>query len=125
MNFSIPIEAIMNTTITFTAITIFTSLQSYLLIYRFKLIELFQAEKRGEKVPKASIVSAVVSIILLVSSYWFMFHGATMLAMPLVTIGTYLLFRSLTVYLLKRAQKINRTTIKGLTSLEHLTCCIV
>ena len=34
-----------------------------------------------------------------------MFHGATMLAMPLVTIGTYLLFRSLTVYLLKRAQK--------------------
>ncbi|OUB74164.1 ABC transporter permease [Bacillus thuringiensis] len=114
VNFSIPMEAIMNTTITFTAITIFTSLQSYLLIYRFKLIELFQAEKKGEKVPKASIVSAVVSIILLVSSYWFMFNGATMLSMPLVAIGTYLLFRSLTVYLLKRAQKNKPNYYKGI-----------
>jgi putative ABC transport system permease protein len=114
VNFSIPMEAIMNTTITFTAITIFTSLQSYLLIYRFKLIELFQAEKKGEKVPKASIVSAVVSLILLVSSYWFMFNGATMLSMPLVAIGTYLLFRSLTVYLLKRAQKNKPNYYKGI-----------
>ncbi|PFF72450.1 ABC transporter permease [Bacillus thuringiensis] len=114
VNFSIPMEAIMNTTITFTAITIFTSLQSYLLIYRFKLIELFQAEKKGEKVPKASIVSAVVSIILLISSYWFMFNGATMLSMPLVAIGTYLLFRSLTVYLLKRAQKNKSNYYKGI-----------
>ncbi|PEM26322.1 ABC transporter permease [Bacillus wiedmannii] len=114
VNFSIPMEAIMNTTITFTAITIFTSLQSYLLIYRFKLIELFQAEKKGEKVPKASIVSAVVSLILLVSSYWFMFNGATMLSMPLIAIGTYLLFRSLTVYLLKRAQKNKPNYYKGI-----------
>ncbi|PGC43592.1 ABC transporter permease, partial [Bacillus toyonensis] len=74
----------------------------YLLIYRFKLIELFQADKKGEKVPKASIVSALVSIILLVSSYWLIFKGAAKLSMPLVAIGTYLLFRSLTVYLLKR-----------------------
>ncbi|MGH1286295.1 FtsX-like permease family protein [Bacillus toyonensis] len=114
VSFSIPMEAIMNTTITFTVITIFTSLQSYLLIYRFKLIELFQAEKKGEKVPKASIVSAVVSIILLVSSYWFMFNGAIMLSMPLIAIGTYLLFRSLTVYLLKRAQKNKPNYYKGI-----------
>ncbi|MCU5332209.1 ABC transporter permease [Bacillus wiedmannii] len=114
VSFSIPMEAIMNTTITFTVITIFTSLQSYLLIYRFKLIELFQADKKGEKVPKASIVSALVSIILLVSSYWLMFKGAAMLSMPLVVIGTYLLFRSLTVYLLKRAQKNKPNYYKGI-----------
>ncbi|WP_002150751.1 ABC transporter permease [Bacillus cereus] len=114
VSFGIPTEAIMNTTITFTVITIFTSLQSYLLIYRFKLIELFQAEKKGEKVPKASIVSAVVSIILLVSSYWLMFNEAAMLSMPLVAIGTYLLFRSLTVYLLKRAQKNKPNYYKGI-----------
>lgn len=114
VSFSIPMEAIMTTTITFTVITIFTSLQSYLLIYRFKLIELFQAEKKGEKVPKASIVSAVVSIILLVSSYWFMFNGAIMLSMPLIAIGTYFLFRSLTVYLLKRAQKNKPNYYKGI-----------
>ncbi|HFF3743255.1 FtsX-like permease family protein [Bacillus cereus] len=114
VSFSIPMEAIMITTITFTVITIFTSLQSYLLIYRFKLIELFQADKKGEKVPKASIVSAVVSILLLVSSYWFMFNGAAILSMPLVAIGTYLLFRSLTVYLLKRAQKNKPNYYKGI-----------
>ncbi|PFX96273.1 ABC transporter permease [Bacillus mycoides] len=114
VSFSIPMEAIMTTTITFTVITIFTSLQSYLLIYRFKLIELFQAEKKGEKVPKASIFSAVVSIILLVSSYWFMFNGAIMLSMPLIAIGTYFLFRSLTVYLLKRAQKNKPNYYKGI-----------
>lgn len=114
VSFSIPMEAIMTTTITFTVITIFTSLQSYLLIYRFKLIELFQAEKKGEKVPKASIVSAVVSIILLVSSYWFMFNGAIMLSMPLIAIGTYFLFRFLTVYLLKRAQKNKPNYYKGI-----------
>ncbi|MEB4816156.1 ABC transporter permease [Bacillus thuringiensis] len=114
VSFSIPMEAIMTTTITFTVITIFTSLQSYLLIYRFKLIELFQADKKGEKVPKASIVSAVASIILLVSSYWLMFNGAAMISMPLVAIGTYLLFRSLTVYLLKRAQKNKPNYYKGI-----------
>ncbi|MEB9571366.1 FtsX-like permease family protein [Bacillus cereus] len=104
----------MTNTITFTVITIFTSLQSYLLIYRFKLIELFQADKKGEKVPKASLVSAVASIILLVSSYWLMFNGAAMLSIPLVAIGTYLLFHSLTVYLLKRAQKNKPNYYKGI-----------
>ncbi|HHK5565798.1 TPA: FtsX-like permease family protein [Bacillus thuringiensis] len=114
VSFSIPMEAVMTTTITFTFITIFTSLQSYLLIYRFKLIELFQADKKGEKVPKASIISAVVSIILLAISYRLMFNEMAMLYMPLVAIGTYLLFRSLTVYLLKRAQKNKPNYYKGI-----------
>ncbi|HDR8244765.1 ABC transporter permease [Bacillus thuringiensis] len=114
VSFSIPMEAVMTTTITFTVITIFTSLQSYLLIYRFKLIELFQADKKGEKVPKASIISAVVSIILLAISYRLMFNEMAMLYMPLVAIGTYLLFRSLTVYLLKRAQKNKPNYYKGI-----------
>lgn len=114
VSFSIPMEAVMTTTITFTVITIFTSLQSYLLIYRFKLIELFKADKKGEKVPKASIISAVVSIILLAISYRLMFNEMVMLYMPLVAIGTYLLFRSLTVYLLKRAQKNKPNYYKGI-----------
>ncbi|MGF9975277.1 FtsX-like permease family protein [Viridibacillus arvi] len=105
VSFSIPLEAILTTTLVFTIITIFTSVQSYLLIYRFQLIELFHAEKKGEKVPKASLFSAGLAFVLLTSSYWLMFNGMAMLAIPLVVIGTYLLFRSLTVYLLKRAQK--------------------
>lgn len=114
VSFSIPMEAIMTTTITFTVITIFTSLQSYLLIYRFKLIELFQADKKGEKVPKASIVSALVSLVFLISSYWLMFNEMAMLSLPFIMIGTYLLFRSLTVYLLKSAQKNKPNYYKGI-----------
>lgn len=113
VSFSIPMEAIMTTTIIFTVITIFTSLQSYFLIYRFKLIELFQADKKGEQVPKASIVSALVSLVFLISSYWLMFNKMAMLSLPLIMIGTYLLFRSLTVYLLKRAQKNKSNYYKG------------
>ncbi|MFJ7933847.1 ABC transporter permease [Sporosarcina sp. NPDC096371] len=104
-SFSIPMEAVLTTTLVFTVLTLFTSIQSYLLIYRFRLIELFQAEKKGEKVPKASFFSAGLSIVLLAGSYGLMFNGMAMLAIPFIIIGTYLLFRSLTVYLLKRAQK--------------------
>lgn len=113
VSFSIPMEAIMTTTIIFTVVTIFTSLQSYFLIYRFKLIELFQADQKGEQVPKASIVSALVSLVFLISSYWLMFNKMAMLSLPLIMIGTYLLFRSLTVYLLKRAQKNKSKYYKG------------
>ncbi|MFF3100206.1 FtsX-like permease family protein [Viridibacillus arvi] len=105
VSFSIPLKAILTTTLIFTIIIIFTSVQSYFLIYRFRLIELFHAEKKGEKVPKASLLSAGLAFVLLTSSYWLMLNGMAMLAIPLVVIGTYLLFRSLTVYLLKRAQK--------------------
>ncbi|MED2934066.1 ABC transporter permease [Bacillus wiedmannii] len=113
VSFSIPVEAIKTTTITFTVITLFTSLQSCFLIYRFKLIELFQAEKKGEKVPKASIISALVSLVFLISSYWLMFNKMAMLSLPLIMIGTYLLFRSLIVYLLNRAQKNKSNYYKG------------
>lgn len=104
VTFSIPMEAILTTTLVFTVLTLFTSVQSYLLIYRFKLIDLFQAEKKGEKVPNTTFFSAGLSIVLLASSYWLMFKGMAMLTIPLIIIGSYLLFRSLTVYLLKRAQ---------------------
>ena len=114
ISFSIPMEAIGTTTLVFTMITLVTSVQSYLLIYRFQLIELFQAEKKGEKVPKASFISASLSIILLTGSYGLMFNGMAMLAIPFIIIGTYLLFRSLTVYLLKRAQKNKKKYYHGI-----------
>ncbi|WHY19382.1 ABC transporter permease [Paenibacillus sp. G2S3] len=114
VSFNIPIEAIVATAIVFTVITIFTSVQSYLLIYRFKLIELFHAENKGEEVPRASLFSAVVSIVLLGSSYWLMFNSMAMLSFPLIIMGTYLLFRSLTVYLLTRAQKNKSNYYKGI-----------
>src|SRR5690606_7206350 len=54
VSFGISVEAIVNTLIVFLIISLFTSFSAYRLIYRFKLIELFRAEKEGEKLPKAS-----------------------------------------------------------------------
>jgi putative ABC transport system permease protein len=114
VSFSIPVETLITTSLVFAIITLCTSAQSALLIYRFKLIELFQADKKGETVPKASISLAVLSIVFLVGSYWLMFNEMAMLAMPFILVGTYLLFRTFTVYVLKRAQNNKTTYYKGI-----------
>ncbi|AJS58772.1 FtsX-like permease family protein [Paenibacillus sp. IHBB 10380] len=118
-NFTISLEAIMNTIIVFTIITLITSFQGYRLIYRFKLIELFHADKEGDQEPKTSFIIALLSIILIGIGYWLALQNAldseiwrTMgfMVTPLVILitvilGTYLLFSSLTVYLLKVSRK--------------------
>jgi putative ABC transport system permease protein len=118
-NFTISLEAIMNTIIVFTIITLITSFQGYRLIYRFKLIELFQADKEGEQEPKTSFIIALLSVIFIGVGYWLALQNAldsaiwrTMgfMVTPLVILitvilGTYFLFSSLTVYLLKVSRK--------------------
>jgi putative ABC transport system permease protein len=114
ISFSISIEGIGNTVLVFAVIILFTSIQAYRLIYRFKLIELFHAEKEGENAPKASIVTAGIAVVLLVFSFWIAFDPITTFLINLglfflsLVIGTFLLFRSLTLFLLKIAQK-NKT----------------
>jgi putative ABC transport system permease protein len=113
MTFSL--EAILNTTIVFMLISLFTSIQGYRLIYRFQLIELFQAEKEGEHAPKASIITAGCGIALLAFSYWLLLGPTTssevqyLINLTLITIslivGTYFLFRYVTVFLLRLMQK--------------------
>ncbi|QYR19100.1 ABC transporter permease [Paenibacillus sp. sptzw28] len=116
VSFSISIEAIINTILVFAVLILFTSFQAYRLIYRFKLIELFQAEKEGEQAPKASLAAAIIGIVLLAGSYWLVFQPMTtneqmgrniLLFIIGMIIGTYLLFRSAIVRLLgaSRANK--------------------
>src|SRR5699024_5085783 len=70
IEFGLSIQAVIQTVIVFMIIILFTSIQGYRLIFRFKLIELFQAAKQGEQVPKSSAVSTILAIILLIISYW-------------------------------------------------------
>src|SRR5690606_24307193 len=70
VDFGISILAITQTIIVFMVIILFTSVQAYRLIYRFKLIELFHAEKKGEQIPKISLIPTMIGMVLLVSSYW-------------------------------------------------------
>ncbi|MED3551600.1 ABC transporter permease [Cytobacillus praedii] len=121
-NFAISPQAIVNTIIVFTLMTAITSIHGYRLIYRFKLIELFKAEQEGEKEPKASVITALISVLLVGAGYWLALQNMLesevwrkigFLITPLVILvtvilGTYLLFSTFTVYLLKLLRK-NKT----------------
>ncbi|MGP4039162.1 ABC transporter permease [Gracilibacillus sp. D59] len=125
INFGISFMAILQTAIVFMVINLFTSFQGYRLIYRFKLIDLFHAEKQGETIPNASIISTVVGIILLIISYWLIlrpfpeelnmayFLKNYGVALILLVVGTYLFFRSVTVYILKLLQRNKRHYYRG------------
>ncbi|MFJ8455182.1 ABC transporter permease [Bacillus paramycoides] len=115
VHFEVPMAAIIDTAIIFFVIILYTSLQGYRLIYRFKLIELFRAEREGEAMPKGSVVMALISVFLIGSGYFLalMYMKAVMYAdfmvvalyILLATVaGTYLLFMFFTVFVLKRAR---------------------
>lgn len=114
VSFSVSPQAILNTVIVFAVLILFTSVQAYRLIYRFNLIELFQAEKEGDQAPKATVIAALLAALLLAFSYWLVFQpmatnaqmGRNMLLIVGSLIaGTYLLFRSSIIWLLRAAQR--------------------
>jgi putative ABC transport system permease protein len=98
----------------FTLLFLFTSFQSYRVIYKYKLIELFKADFQGEKRIKASAIAAICSILFLILSYVLaasplprgntniLTHTAIILFG--VMIGTYLFFHSFVAYVLKLLQ---------------------
>src|SRR5690625_3781584 len=110
-------NAVVETVIVFLIIFLFTSLQGYRIIYRFKLIDLFQAAKKGEELPKARVISVVIGLVILVMAYWLALQDLTSkvwgylgLSMPIVIIaltvlGTYLIFNSVLVYVLHMMKK--------------------
>lgn len=122
------VEALMNTTGIFTLLFLFTSLQGYRVIYQFKLIDLFHAEKQGEQIPRASLVAALLGTALIAFGYYTaasdMFTSKiwrffTVLGTPLMVIGvtiagTYLLFHSVSVFVLTALKRPTSWSWKGL-----------
>ncbi|MBG9612192.1 FtsX-like permease family protein [Bacillus cereus] len=120
MHMDVPLAAVMDTIIIFLLIISYTSLQGYRVIYRFPLIELFSAERQGEAMPKSSVPKAVSSLFLISSGYFFalMFMktvqhtglgatGALSIAIYILlatVLGTFLLFQSFTVFVLKKVR---------------------
>ncbi|KOS66210.1 ABC transporter permease [Lysinibacillus contaminans] len=120
-------QAVLNTLVVFAILFLFTSLQGYRVIYQFKLIDLFHAEKQGEKMPRSSIFTAIVGTIFVVCGYytsmsdiftspiWKLFGISTPLLVIGVTIaGTYLLFHSVSVFVLTALKKATAWSWKGL-----------
>lgn len=127
-NFAISSNAIINTMLVFTVITVLTSFQGYRLIYNFKLIDLFQADKKREREPQTSLLAAGLSIILIGIAYWLALQNIVeseawqkigFMLTPLIIIGSiivgnYLLFSTLTVYLLKLSRNNKKRFWKGI-----------
>ncbi|MCK4258861.1 MAG: ABC transporter permease [Halanaerobiales bacterium] len=118
--FIIP-EAILNTVIIFAVLFLLTSIHGFTLIYRFKPIELFKAEKAGDKEPKTSIIIAIGSIILIGTAYYialnfkfipnFILYALS--TVSLVIIGSFGFFSASTLFLIKLAKKNKKRYYKG------------
>lgn len=119
--FTLSMPAITNTVIVFMLIFLVTAISSMRVIYRFKLIELFQANKKGEKLPRATLMMTLFGVFSLAFGYWLaledietssiwqIFSLATPLVIILATVlGTYLLFHSVLVYVFTKLKN-NRT----------------
>lgn len=112
ISFQFSAVTIIQTALVFLLLFVITSLQGYFLIYRFKLIDLFHAERKGESMPKPSLLIALFAILLIAASYflalqnmltskwWSTFGvGSTpLLILTFVILGTFLLFHSLVGY---------------------------
>ncbi|MBM7609816.1 putative ABC transport system permease protein [Lysinibacillus composti] len=127
IGFAFSMNAVINTLIVFFIIFLFTSIQGYRVIYQFKLIDLFHAEKKGEELPKARIISALLGVVSLAAAYWLALQDLATssiwrmlsLTMPIViialtVIGSALLFSSMLVYVLSVMKKNKRWAWKGL-----------
>jgi putative ABC transport system permease protein len=121
ISFMIPIKAVLNTAAVFVIIFLITSIHGYRLIYKFKLIELFKAESQGEQAPKTSVFASISSVLLIGVGYWiyarpvssFTFF-AIFITLGLTVIGTFMLFSSLTLLIIKLSKKNKRRYYKGI-----------
>ncbi|PEB78367.1 ABC transporter permease [Bacillus nitratireducens] len=125
VHFEVPMAAIVDTAIIFFVIILYTSLQGYRLIYRFKLIELFRAEREGEAMPKGSVIMALISVFLIGSGYFLAlmymkalkyadFMVVALYILLATVLGTYLLFMFFTVFVLKRAKNNKSSFYNGM-----------
>lgn len=120
VKFAIQLKPMISTAIMFTILFLLTSIHGYSIIYRYKLIDLFKAENEGEKAPKVSALKTVLSIVLVGGGYlYYSTIGKLHILVPFITLGlvvtgTYLLFSSLTVYLIKLSKKNKVSYYKGI-----------
>lgn len=120
IKFSIIPEAIIGTIKVFAFLFLLTSVHGYTIIYRFKLVELFKAERSAEREPKVSIIKAVLSVVFIVGGYWFYltskinFLFLILITLISVVIGTFLFFSSLLVFIIKLSRKNMKRYYQGI-----------
>lgn len=120
IGFFISTKAIIETSITFFIIFFINAILGYINISRSKLIDLFNATKREEKLPKANYVKGLLSIIFIFVGYYFARNAIGMhfttnlpLAIIFVVIGTYWFFESVYSIIMKFIINKKKTLYNG------------
>lgn len=120
VSFALAPEAIVWTVALFTGFLLITSLHTSSLIYRLKLIDLFQAGHQGERVPRASILSAALGILFIAAGYTMADARGSVLvvvaAIPILLLtitGTYLVFRSVVPAIVRAVRHDRRVYYRG------------
>ncbi|PEM62615.1 ABC transporter permease [Bacillus toyonensis] len=132
--FEFSIKALIDTSVLFLAILLYTAWKSSRVIYQFSLIEMFQADHKGESMPKGSKILAYMSIILLGIGYVlaFYFHEVVkfvkrpmedpvyvpVIILIAIVLGTYFLFSSYTVIVLKKMRSKKNILYNGMNILN-------
>lgn len=114
ISFAFPLKAILSTILLFSLLIVIITIQSYFNVRRVQLVELFHAKEKMDKPFKFSFVLAILSILLIASSYytitlsghtniWKDHFNATLIATTIaLMIGTYLFFRQFSGWLLQK-----------------------
>ncbi len=113
-------QAITWTIALFAGLLLVTSLHTSSLVYRLQLIDLFQAGHQGERVPGASVWSAVLGILFIAAGYVMADAAGSMLvvvaALPILLLtitGTYLVFRSVIPAVIRAVRHDRRLYYRG------------
>ncbi|OPA24271.1 ABC transporter permease [Bacillus cereus] len=140
IHFELSIKAIVDTFTVFSVILLYTAWNNSRLIYQFQLIELFQANHKPENAPRGSIIMAYMALILIGLGYFLaaFFHEVIHFVKnpndpmhpiinPIVipcfilfatVLGTYSLFTSYTVIVLKKIREKRKIFYNGMNILR-------
>ncbi|MFD2043001.1 ABC transporter permease [Ornithinibacillus salinisoli] len=112
LNFYIPIQAVMITFVSFIVLFFFISLFVSYILRSKKLVELIKGDKKSKGEPRANIFLTILAILLLGGGYAVALYveGIAVLAAMIpvilvVSIGTYLLFTQLSVFVIRQLKK--------------------
>ncbi|PFJ17183.1 ABC transporter permease [Bacillus cereus] len=133
--FEFSIKALIDTSVVFLAILLYTAWKSSRVIYQFSLIEMFQANHKKESMPKGSRILAYMGIILIGLGYFLAIYiheavklvSAPMTKNPIlipviilcaIVLGTYFLFSSYIVTVLKKMRNKRKIFYNGMNILN-------
>jgi len=112
IHFSVNIPAILYTLKFFLILFIINGISNLFIVYRYKLIELFQASKKREKMPSKKIIGAILGLILIIGGYIFALNTSMgsfvtdmLITLVVVVVGTELFFIYFLPYILLKLKE--------------------